>query len=48
MKKILFSGAFVSTHTLSAGSNTINVNNLTNGIYFLKSGNGSTVKFVKE
>lgn len=33
---------------LKAGNNTIDINQLTAGVYFIKSVNGSTIKFVKE
>lgn len=42
------SGATVSTQRLSPGSNSIDVSDLTNGIYFLRTETGATKKFVKE
>lgn len=41
-------GATVATQQLNAGTNSINVSSLTNGIYFIQSSNGGAVKFIKE
>lgn len=41
-------GSVISTQQLQTGNNTIDINGLTNGIYFIQNENGGAVKFVKE
>lgn len=41
-------GATVYTQKLISGNNSLDVSNLTNGVYFIQSDQGGTVKFVKE
>ncbi len=41
-------GAAVVTQKLSEGNNSINVSNLTNGVYFISNDKGGVAKFVKE
>ncbi|MCO5259423.1 MAG: T9SS type A sorting domain-containing protein [Crocinitomicaceae bacterium] len=39
-------GVVVATQNIVEGNNTIDVRNLTNGIYFIQTADGSTIKFV--
>lgn len=41
-------GATVATQKLNAGNNTVDVSNLTNGVYFISNDGNGVVKFVKE
>lgn len=43
-----FLGSAVATQELQTGNNTVDVGNLTNGVYFIQNANGGAVKFVKE
>ncbi len=41
-------GAIIKKITLQEGKNSINIQDLKSGIYFLRIGNGETLKFIKE
>lgn len=41
-------GAIVATQKLNTGNNTVDVSNLTRGVYFISIANGGAVKFIKE
>lgn len=41
-------GKTITTQNLNASTNSIDVSNLVNGVYFVKSANGGAVKFIKE
>lgn len=41
-------GATVATQNLQTGSNTVNVSNLTNGVYFIQTANSGVIKFIKD
>lgn len=41
-------GATIQSQLLNIGTNQVNISHLTSGIYFIKSYNGATIKFVKE
>lgn len=41
-------GATITSQRLNAGNNSINVSNLTNGVYFINSDKGGVTKFIKK
>ncbi len=41
-------GTVVATQKLNAGNNSIDVRNLTNGVYVISNGKGDVVKFIRE
>ncbi len=41
-------GSIVGTYKLNTGNNQIDVNHLTNGVYYIQLSNGHAIKFIKE